>query len=101
MIAKNTQLLTKEMEATNSSKLNVSYNLLMYINYIKLRSLYNKLYLYVQTSDKDEDSRSFHNSTTQNDSGIIGDNFHNTQNQHGDFRSSILTPTTIRFNIIF
>lgn len=46
MIAKNTQLLTKEMEATNSSKLNVSYNLFMYISYIKLRSLYNKLYLY-------------------------------------------------------
>lgn len=71
MIAKNTQLLTKEMEATNSSKLNVS--------------------------DKDEDSsRSFHHSSTQNDSAIMGDNFHNAQNQHGDFRSSILTPTTIR-----
>ncbi|KAK1126347.1 hypothetical protein K0M31_004974 [Melipona bicolor] len=70
VIAKNTQFLTKEMEATNSSKLNVS--------------------------DKDEDTRSFHHSSIQNDSAIIGDNFHNTQNQHGDFRSSILTPTTIR-----
>ncbi|XP_029044328.1 centaurin-gamma-1A [Osmia bicornis bicornis] len=70
MVAKNAQLLTKEMEATNSSKLNIP--------------------------DKDEDSRSLHNSSTQNDSGTISDNFHNVQNQHGDFRSSILTPTTIR-----
>lgn len=52
----------------------------------------------MQTSDKDEDSRSFHNSSTQNDSATMSDNFHNAQNQHGDFRSSILTPTTIRFN---
>lgn len=35
MIAKNTQLLTKEMEATNSSKLNVSYNLIYKLYQIK------------------------------------------------------------------
>ncbi|XP_076673592.1 centaurin gamma 1A isoform X3 [Andrena cerasifolii] len=70
MIAKNVQLLAKDMEATNSSKVN--------------------------TSDKDDDSRSLHSSSTQNDSGAISDNFHNVQNQHGDLKSSILTPTTIR-----
>ncbi|KAI4495562.1 hypothetical protein M0802_008574 [Mischocyttarus mexicanus] len=66
---KNVQLVSKEMEMTNLLK--------------------------VDGSEKDEDSRSIHNSNTQTESGM-NDGFHNTQNQHGELRSSILTPTTIR-----
>ncbi|KAK2580876.1 hypothetical protein KPH14_005948 [Odynerus spinipes] len=69
MPTKNVQLIAKEMETTNSLK--------------------------VDGSEKDEDSRSIHNSNTQTEPGLT-DGFHNTQNQHGELRSSILTPTTIR-----
>ncbi|XP_019699185.1 centaurin-gamma-1A isoform X2 [Harpegnathos saltator] len=70
VITKTAHLHNKEMESTNSLKAN--------------------------TSEKDEDCRSIHNSSMPNDSGLLNDNFHNMQNQHGELRTSILTPTTIR-----
>ncbi|XP_011633829.1 centaurin-gamma-1A isoform X1 [Pogonomyrmex barbatus] len=69
-VTKNIQLHNKETETTNSLKVNIS--------------------------EKDEDCRSIHNSSMPNDSSLLNDNFHNMQNQHGELRSSILTPTTIR-----
>ncbi|XP_012233441.1 centaurin-gamma-1A isoform X1 [Linepithema humile] len=71
VVTKTVHLHNKEMETTNSLKVN-------------------------QTSEKDEDSRSIHNSSVPNDSTLLNDNFHNVQNQHGELRSSILTPTAIR-----
>ncbi|KAL6425224.1 hypothetical protein ACFW04_009461 [Cataglyphis niger] len=65
---KNVQLQNKEMETTNSLKI----------------------------TEKDEDCRSIHNNSVPNDSGLLNDNFHDVQNQHGELRTSILTPTTIR-----
>lgn len=50
----------------------------------------------LKISEKDEDCRSIHNNSVPNDSGLLNDNFHDVQNQHGELRSSILTPTTIR-----
>ncbi|XP_014470653.1 PREDICTED: centaurin-gamma-1A isoform X3 [Dinoponera quadriceps] len=70
VITKTVHLHNKEVESTNSLKAN--------------------------TSEKDEDCRSIHNSSVPNDSGLLNDNFHNMQNQHGELRTSILTPTTIR-----
>lgn len=66
---KNVQLQNKEIETANSLKVNIV--------------------------EKDEDCRSIHNNSVPNDSGLLNDNFHNVQN-HGELRSSILTPTTIR-----
>lgn len=101
---KNVQLQNKEVE-TNSLKVSMNnFSLLLFIfllhkiikHYTKLLK-YNFSFLDFQISEKDEDCRSIHNNSVSNDSGLLNDNFHDVQNQHGELRSSILTPTTIRF----
>lgn len=92
-------LYNKEVESTNSLKANVSPSYLATITFFaKIIKDYEPIIFrpFRQTSEKDEDCRSIHNSSMPNDSGLLNDNFHNMQNQHGELRTSILTPTTIR-----
>lgn len=111
VITKAAHLHNKEVESTNSLKANVSVRVI--VSPVSRRTLrveddrrlnYSNLSLsliFRQTSEKDEDSRSIHNSSMPNDSGLLNDNFHNMQNQHGELRTSILTPTTIRCGRLF
>ncbi|XP_066583688.1 centaurin-gamma-1A isoform X2 [Prorops nasuta] len=50
----------------------------------------------LQVPEKEDDLRSFQENNLPNEPAAINDSFHNVQNQHGELRSSILTPTTIR-----
>ncbi|XP_015603346.1 centaurin-gamma-1A isoform X2 [Cephus cinctus] len=72
VITKNVQLPTKDVETSSPS-------------------------LKITMPDKEDDvSRSAHDNLVQPDTPVANDSFQYIQNQHGELRSSILTPTTIR-----